>query len=59
MGVQQLMSEDDCSIDALVEMLESDIHITASILSKANTAANRGAGNFTTLREACIRIGNP
>ena len=56
-GLQRLMSEDDCSIDALVGLLESDIHITASILARANTAAIRGSGEFTTLREACVRIG--
>ncbi len=55
--LQRLMSEDDCSIDALVRLLEGDIHLTASILSRANNAASRGASQFTTLREACVRIG--
>ncbi|MEM9860845.1 MAG: HDOD domain-containing protein, partial [Myxococcota bacterium] len=57
LDLQALMAQEDCAIDVLVELLESDVRVTASVLARANAALNRGAATLTTLREACVRLG--
>ncbi len=56
--IQKAFQVEEVDIDKIVRLISSDPAIAARVLELANSAAIRGARQFTDLRQAVIRIGD-
>jgi HD-like signal output (HDOD) protein/FixJ family two-component response regulator len=56
--LQELMDEPHVALPAVLELLGNDPLLTAKVLGKANGAFVRRTRNISTLKDACVVLGN-
>ena len=56
--IQVLMAELDCGIKQVLDIVGTDPAMTARIMHAANSTLHRGVRPISTLRSACLRLGN-
>ena len=56
--IQKAFQVEEVDIEEIVRLISSDPAIAARVLELANSAAMRGAGQITDLRQAVIRMGD-
>jgi HD-like signal output (HDOD) protein/DNA-binding NarL/FixJ family response regulator len=56
--LQQLMTQPTCSVDDIVTIVSKDPTVTLALLKAANSSAYHGSAPITTVRTACLRLGN-
>jgi len=56
--IKEVLDDPDASSDAVVRVLQEDPTLSAAVLRQANMGYYRLGSPVTTLREACVRLGN-